>query len=106
VFWAVEGPVLRRGAAVAGAYAFAVSVGEFGATAFLVRPDTTTLPVAIYKLLARPGADNLGVAMAGAVVLALITMTAMALAEAARGGDSRLGGARIGALGGGTGWGM
>jgi thiamine transport system permease protein len=84
VFAAVEGPVLRRGAAVAGAYAFAVSVGEFGATAFLARPDTTTLPVAIYKLLARPGADNLGTAMAGAVVLALITVAAMAAAEAAR----------------------
>jgi thiamine transport system permease protein len=85
--------VLRRGAAVAGTYAFAVSVGEFGATAFLVRPDTTTLPVAIYKLLSRPGADNLGKAMAAAVVLALITMAAMAVAEAARtaGGPRRRG---------------
>jgi thiamine transport system permease protein len=83
-FRTVDGPVLRRGAAVAAAYAFAVSVGEFGATAFLVRPDTVTLPVAIYKLLARPGADNLGAAMAGSVVLSLITVVAMALADAAR----------------------
>jgi thiamine transport system permease protein len=91
VFLTVDGPVLRRAAAVAGAYAFAVSVGEFGATAFLARPDTTTLPVAIYKLLSRPGADNLGVAMAAAVVLAAITAAAMALAEAARSGGRGLG---------------
>jgi thiamine transport system permease protein len=80
-FTTVDLPVLRRGAMVAGAYAFAVSIGEFGATAFLVRPDTTTLPVAIYKLLARPGSGNLGLAMAGAVLLATLTMLVMALAE-------------------------
>jgi thiamine transport system permease protein len=84
VFAAVDWPAGRRAAAVAAAYAFAVSAGEFGATAFLVRPDTTTLPVAIYKLLSRPGTDSLGVAMAGAVLLAAITAGVMALAEAAR----------------------
>jgi thiamine transport system permease protein len=83
VFLTVDGPVLRRAGAVAAAYAFAVSVGEFGATAFLVRPDTTTLPVAIYKLLSRPGAENLGAAMAAAVLLGAITIAAMAAAEAA-----------------------
>jgi thiamine transport system permease protein len=83
-FAMVEAPVLRRGAAVATAYAFAVSVGEFGATAFLVRPDTTTLPVAIYRLLGRPGLDHLGAAFAGAVLLAGITAVVMALAESAR----------------------
>jgi thiamine transport system permease protein len=81
VFAGVDAALARRAAAVAAAYAFAVSVGEFGATSFLARPDTTTLPVAIYKLLGRPGADNLGLALAGAVVLALITALAMVLAE-------------------------
>jgi thiamine transport system permease protein len=102
VFATVEGPLLRRGAAVAGAYAFAVSVGEFGATAFLVRPDTTTLPVAIYRLLSRPGGDNLGLAMAAAVVLALITAAAMAVAEAARAAGRRPGGGAAG----GAAWGL
>jgi thiamine transport system permease protein len=83
VFQVVDAPVARRGAAVAAAYAFAVSVGEFGATAFLARPDTTTLPVAIYKLLSRPGAEAFGTAMAGAVLLAVITGVAMALADSA-----------------------
>jgi thiamine transport system permease protein len=81
VFWDVEARTLRRPVAVAAAYAFAVSVGEFGATSFLARPDTTTLPVAIYKLLGRPGVDNFGVALAGAVLLAAITALVMALAE-------------------------
>ncbi|MDR1634473.1 MAG: iron ABC transporter permease [Bifidobacteriaceae bacterium] len=81
VFSSIEAGLIRRPAVVAAAYAFAVSVGEFGATSFLARPDTTTLPVAIYKLLGRPGADNLGLALAGAVVLAVITALAMVLAE-------------------------
>ena len=31
-------------------FAFAVSLGEFGATSFLARPDRPTLPVVIYQL--------------------------------------------------------
>ncbi|MDR0366536.1 MAG: iron ABC transporter permease [Bifidobacteriaceae bacterium] len=89
-FWTVEAPAAAGGAAVASAYAFAASIGEFGATTFLARPDTTTLPVAIYKLLGRPGADNLGMALAGSVLLAAITAAVMALAEW-RGGELRVG---------------
>jgi thiamine transport system permease protein len=81
VFVSVDAALARRALAVAAAYAFAVSVGEFGATSFLARPDTTTLPVAIYKLLGRPGADNLGLALAGAVLLATMTVLVMALTE-------------------------
>ncbi|MDR1798951.1 MAG: ABC transporter permease subunit, partial [Bifidobacteriaceae bacterium] len=84
-FWAVDTPVLARPAAVGAAYAFAVSLGEFGATSFLVRPETTTLPVAIYRLLGRPGITNLGAALAGAVLLAAVTCGIMAAAELARG---------------------
>ena len=35
--------------------AFARSLGEFGATVFLVHPDQPTLPVAVYRFLGRPG---------------------------------------------------
>ena len=45
---------------VGAGFAFAVSLGEFGATVFLARPDTPTLPVAIVRLLGRPGASNFG----------------------------------------------
>ncbi len=64
---------IRRAAAVAAGFAFAISLGEFGATLFIVRPDTTTVPVAIYRFLSRPGATNVDQAMALAAILMVIT---------------------------------
>ena len=64
---------IRRAALVAAGFAFAISLGEFGATLFIVRPETTTVPVAIYRFLSRPGATNLDQAMALAAILMLIT---------------------------------
>lgn len=80
----IDGPHLARGMTIAVGFAFASSLGEFGATSFLARPDTQTLPVVIVRLLGRPGSDNYGMAMAGAVVLALLTAGIMAGAEALR----------------------
>ena len=42
----VDGPILARGALVGAGFAFAVSLGEFGATLFIARPDSVTVPVA------------------------------------------------------------
>ena len=36
----------------------AVSLGEFGATLFIARPDWPTVPIAIQRFLARPGRDQ------------------------------------------------
>ncbi|MFD1506203.1 iron ABC transporter permease [Georgenia yuyongxinii] len=80
----VDGPYLVRGIGLAVGFAFAVSLGEFGATSFLARPDRPTLPVVIFRLLGRPGAENYGMALAAAVVLAVLTATVMALAEKLR----------------------
>jgi thiamine transport system permease protein len=65
-------------------FAFAVSLGEFGATSFLVRPDRPTVPVMIYDLISRPGADNLGMALAASVLLSLLTVTVMGSVERLR----------------------
>ncbi|MDO5721416.1 MAG: iron ABC transporter permease [Actinomycetaceae bacterium] len=81
VLWSVEGPYILRSLAVGGAFAFAMSLGEFGATAFLVRPDSTTLPVAIYRLLSLPQAQAQGMALAGSALLALLSGGVMALVE-------------------------
>ncbi|WP_420897562.1 ABC transporter permease [Georgenia faecalis] len=81
----VDGPFLVRGLGLAVGFAFAVSLGEFGATSFLARPESPTLPVVIFRLIGRPGADNYGMALAASVVLALLTATVMSLAERARG---------------------
>lgn len=77
----IDLPFLLRGLGLALGFAFAISLGEFGATSFLANPDYLTLPVVIVKLLSRPGADNYGMALAGSVVLAVITGVAMVLAE-------------------------
>jgi thiamine transport system permease protein len=54
--WArVELPLIRPALVRAAGFASAVSLGEFGATSFLSRSDTTTIPIAIGQLLGRPG---------------------------------------------------
>jgi thiamine transport system permease protein len=82
----IDGPILARGALVGAGFAFAVSLGEFGATLFIARPDTVTIPVAIFRLLGQPGAANFATAMALATVLMLLTATAVLLIERLRGG--------------------
>jgi thiamine transport system permease protein len=73
VLLSVDLPLVWRSVAAAAGFAFAVSLGEFGATSFLARPETPTLPVLIYQLVSRPGADNAGMALAASVVLGLLT---------------------------------
>ncbi|MCB0914038.1 MAG: ABC transporter permease subunit, partial [Propionibacteriaceae bacterium] len=69
----VDLPVVWRPLLAAGGFAFAVSLGEFGATSFLVREDHPTLPIVIYRLLGRPGELNAEMALAASVVLATTT---------------------------------
>ncbi len=76
-----EVPFALRGLGLAAGFALATSLGEFGATSFLARPDAPTLPVVIFRLIGRPGATNYGMAMAASVLLALLTALVMALAE-------------------------
>lgn len=80
----IDLPFALRGLGLATGFAFAMSLGEFGATSFLASPDYVTLPVLIARLLGRPGADNYGMAMAASVVLAVITATIMVVCERLR----------------------
>jgi thiamine transport system permease protein len=61
-----------------------VSLGEFGATVFLARPDRPTLPIAIYRALGRPGALELGQAMALAVILMVLTVVVLLVVDRLR----------------------
>src|SRR4029077_17605833 len=54
----VDLPIAMRAFVVAFGFAVAVSLGEFGATLFVARPDTPTIPIAISRFLARPGDLN------------------------------------------------
>jgi len=80
----VDLPIVARVGAVGAAFAFAVSLGEFGATLFLARPGSPTIPIAIYRFLGRPGALNLGRATALSVVLMIITAAAVGVVERLR----------------------
>ncbi len=84
VFATVDLPIVGRSIGAAGGFAFVMALGEFGATSFLARADTTTLPVLIGSALNRPGADNLATAMAASVVLVVATVLAVVVVEAFR----------------------
>ena len=80
----IDLPIVSRALAVAAGFAFAISLGEFGATVFLARPDRPTLPVAIFRFLGRPGELNAAQAYALAVVLMVVTALAVFLVERVR----------------------
>lgn len=65
-------PMARAALIVGGLFAFTVSMGEFGATLFIARPEWTTTPLAIYRLLGQPGASNYGQALALSTLLLLV----------------------------------
>ncbi len=80
----VDWPLLKRPFGLALGFGFAIALGEFGATTFVARPDRPTLPTAIYRLLGRPGVENVGMAFAAAVVLAAMTAAVMMASERMR----------------------
>jgi thiamine transport system permease protein len=80
----IDVPIVARAVGVAAGFAAAVSLGEFGATLFIARPDAPTIPVAIYQLLGRPGSSNLGQAMALSTVLMVVTVVVVAAMETVR----------------------
>jgi thiamine transport system permease protein len=84
----LELPLLAPSLLAGAGLAFAVSLGEFGATLVLSRPELATLPVAIFERLSRPGAANYGAALALALLLLVLTGAVMMLLE--RFGDGEL----------------
>ncbi|SDU46486.1 ABC transporter permease [Gordonia westfalica] len=84
VFATVDLPIIGRSMGAAAGFAFVMALGEFGATSFLARADTTTLPVLIGSALNRPGATNLATAMAASVLLVVATTLAVLVVEAFR----------------------
>lgn len=84
VLASVDLALAARGLGLATGFAFATSLGEFGATSFLSRPDRPTLPVLVFRLIGRPGLESQGMAMAAAVVLALGCAVVMGIAETMR----------------------
>ncbi len=84
----VEIPLLIPSLIAAASFAFAISMGEFGASLIITRPEYATIPVAIFDRLGKPGAANYGAALALSVLLMFITGAVMLLLE--RFGQSEL----------------
>ncbi|MBK8049086.1 MAG: iron ABC transporter permease [Anaerolineales bacterium] len=88
IWRSVDAPLLWRPLLIAAAFAFAISLGEFGATLLIARPDTPTMPMIIYRALGQPGALNYGQALAMSTVLMTVTGVALVLIEQFRLGDT------------------
>jgi thiamine transport system permease protein len=80
----VDWPILRRATLSASVFAFTISLGEFGATSLLSRPEFPTIPIAIYRFLSQPGGLNYGQAMAMATILMALTAAAILIIEKMR----------------------
>ena len=83
----IDLPIVSRAALVGAAFAFVISLGEFGATSFIARPTSATIPTMIFRLLSRPGETSFGMAMALSVVLALLTAGVVLAIDRARIGE-------------------
>lgn len=70
----VDLPLAARALAIGTGFAFAIALGEFGATSFVGRrPDLLTVPLAIARLLGQPGEALRGQAMALSMILMIVT---------------------------------
>lgn len=80
-WWEVDAPLLLRALLVSATFAFTISLGEFGATLLISRPDAPTMPVVIYRALGQPGLINYGQALAMSTILMLVCGIALVLIE-------------------------
>ncbi len=79
--WArVDVPILRPAILRATGLSMAISLGEFGATSFLSRSGSTTLPIAIAQLLGKPGVATQQAGFALAALMVLVTVGVMSRA--------------------------
>jgi len=80
-WWAINVRHLRRPIAGSAGLAAAISLGEFGATTFLTRAGSETMPIAIARLLGRTGEIPRAQGFALATILLVTTALIIAVAE-------------------------
>jgi thiamine transport system permease protein len=80
----IDLPLLFPALLVGAVFAFTISLGEFGATVLLARPEYPTLPLVIFRFLGQPGALNYGQALALSTILMVTTATSFLLLERVR----------------------
>jgi thiamine transport system permease protein len=77
----IDVPLLARPLLVCAAFAFTISLGEFGATLLISRPELPTMPIVIYRALGQPGLLNYGQALAMSTVLMAISAVGLIAIE-------------------------
>ncbi|MBL8119719.1 MAG: iron ABC transporter permease [Anaerolineae bacterium] len=80
----IELPLITRSILVGATFAFTMSMGEFGASLFVARPEFPTIPIAIFRLIGQPGGANYGQALAMSSILMLVSAVAFLLIERLR----------------------
>ncbi|MEN8171721.1 MAG: iron ABC transporter permease [Chloroflexota bacterium] len=83
----IDLPIVGRALLVAATFAFTISIGEFGASSLISRPEYPTVPVMIYRFLSRPGALNYGQALALSTILMAVAVGGMLAIERLRVAD-------------------
>ena len=81
VFRYIDLPIASRAILVGATFAFAISLGEFGASLLLTRPEYSTIPVAIFRYLGQAGAERFGAALAMSSVLMVVSMAGFLVIE-------------------------
>lgn len=71
----VEAPLVSNAMRAALVFASLVSLGEFGAASLLSYGDQATLPIVLYQLISRPGAQNYAMAMAICALLIIFVFS-------------------------------
>lgn len=84
----IDLPIVARALAVGAGFAAIISLGEFGATSFIARPATATVPTVLFQLLSRPGQVTFASAMAMAVLLAALTAVIVLVVDRLRAGTT------------------
>jgi thiamine transport system permease protein len=73
----VESGMIKGVLLTALGFAAIVSVGEFGASSFLAYGSEGTIPTLLFRLIARPGEQNYGMAMAVSAILIVFVWLVM-----------------------------
>jgi thiamine transport system permease protein len=80
----IDLPIITRAVIIGAVFAFTVSMGEFGATALVARPELPTIPIAIYRFLGQPGFINFGQALALSTILMCVSAAGIVAMERLR----------------------
>ncbi|MGC9125648.1 MAG: ABC transporter permease, partial [Caldisericaceae bacterium] len=77
-FFTVDIDLIKKPLVSAATFAFAISMGEFGATLMLFRSENTTIPIALYRLMS---GRHFGAAQAFGTILLIMSLLAFLLID-------------------------